>query len=293
MAQDEEWQLEGSTAELYERYLVPAITALWAADLVGRAAPQPGERVLDVACGTGVVARLAAKTMGAGHVVGLDINAAMLAVARSRPAGPTPHIEWLEASALEMPFPDRSFDLILCQLGLQFFPDRSRALREMLRVLVPDGRLALSVFTAIERTPNGEGVGGRPGSTLRPRRFDGQTFGAFSVRCRRPLSARDGSGVSRRSDSGGNADDQVSLGAGICPFAACGYASGRFGERHGKRAARRLGRCDRRGSDGVAQERCRRRGLCVSPGSPCPRRAEIAPARGSFRAFRAGACYSA
>lgn len=153
MAHDEEWQLEGSAAELYERYLVPAITALWAADLVGRAAPQAGERVLDVACGTGVVARLAAKTMGVGHVVGLDINAAMLVVARSRPAGPTPRIEWHEASALEMPFPDRSFDLILCQLGLQFFPDRSRALREMLRVLVPNGRLALSVFTAIERTP--------------------------------------------------------------------------------------------------------------------------------------------
>jgi len=153
MAQDEEWQLEGSAAELYERHLVPAITALWAADLVARAAPQPGERVLDVACGTGVVARLAAKTMGAGRVVGLDINAAMLAVARSRPAGHAPHIEWREASALEMPFPDRSFDLILCQLGLQFFPDRSRALREMLRVLVPNGRLALSVFTAIERTP--------------------------------------------------------------------------------------------------------------------------------------------
>src|SRR5215470_6682796 len=136
MARDQEWQIEGSAAELYERYLVPAVTALWAADLVWRAAPQRGERVLDVACGTGVVARLAARTMGAGHVVGLDINAEMLAVARAQPAGPAP-IEWREASALQLPFPDRAFDLVLCQLGLQFFPDRARALQEMLRVLVP------------------------------------------------------------------------------------------------------------------------------------------------------------
>jgi ubiquinone/menaquinone biosynthesis C-methylase UbiE len=153
MNHKEGWQLEGSAPELYERYLVPAITSLWATDLVDRAAPQRGERVLDVACGTGVVARSAAEAMGVGHVVGLDINAGMLAVARSRAPGPGPRIEWYEASALDMPFPDSTFDLILCQLGLQFFPDRSRALREMLRVLVPNGRLGLSVFTAIERTP--------------------------------------------------------------------------------------------------------------------------------------------
>ncbi len=81
MAEHEAWQLEGSAPELYERYLVPAITALWAADLVERAAPRPGERVLDVACGTGVVARLAAQRVGTGRVVGLDINSGMLAVA--------------------------------------------------------------------------------------------------------------------------------------------------------------------------------------------------------------------
>ena len=147
------WQLEASAPELYERYMVPAVARLWAADLVERAAPKSGERVLDVACGTGIVARLAAAAMGMGHVVGLDINQGMLAVARSRSAGPGLHIEWHEASALDLPFPDTSFDLILCQLGLQFFPDQPRALHEMIRVLVPNGRLALSVFTAIERTP--------------------------------------------------------------------------------------------------------------------------------------------
>ena len=153
MTQHEPWQLEGTAAELYERYLVPAITALWAADLVERAAPAPGERVLDIACGTGIVARTAANRIRAGQVVGLDLNPGMLAVARSVSAGHHPPIEWREGSALELPFPDGSFDVVLCQLGLQFFPDRSAALEEMFRVLAPGGRTALSVYSAIERTP--------------------------------------------------------------------------------------------------------------------------------------------
>ena len=95
MAQHEAWQVGGSAAELW--YLVPAIASLWAADLIDRAAPRPGERVLDVACGTGVVSRLAAERMGSGRVVGLDINAGMLAVARSLNS---PSIEWYEGSAL-------------------------------------------------------------------------------------------------------------------------------------------------------------------------------------------------
>ena len=153
MAQHEAWQVGGSAAELYQRYLVPAIASLWAADLIDRAAPRPGEQVLDIACGTGVVARLAAERMGSGRVVGLDINAGMLAVARSLHPGAGPSIEWYEGSALTMPFPDASFDLCLCQLGLQFFPDRPAAMREMFRVLQLGGRVALSVFSAIEHTP--------------------------------------------------------------------------------------------------------------------------------------------
>ncbi|RWI10917.1 MAG: methyltransferase domain-containing protein [Mesorhizobium sp.] len=153
MAPDEQWQLEGTAAELYQRYLVPLITSLWAADLVKRSAPRPGEQVLDVACGTGVVARLAAEQMGTGRVVGLDLNSSMLAVARAVAQNGGPKVEWHEASVHQMPFPNGTFDVILCQLGLQFFPDRARALAEMFRVLTPGGRLALSVFTAIERTP--------------------------------------------------------------------------------------------------------------------------------------------
>jgi ubiquinone/menaquinone biosynthesis C-methylase UbiE len=144
------WQLEGSAAELYQRYLVPTITTRWAEDLVGRVRPRAGEVVLDVACGTGVVARLAAEA-GA-NVTGLDLNPNMLAVARGVPSAGAP-INWIEGSALDLPFPPGSFDVVLCQLGLQFFPDQERALREMRRVLRGTGRAALSVYSPIERTP--------------------------------------------------------------------------------------------------------------------------------------------
>ncbi|HLL50277.1 MAG TPA: methyltransferase domain-containing protein, partial [Thermomicrobiales bacterium] len=140
MNDHEPWQLTGNAAELYERYLVPTITGVWAADLVRRAALQPGERVLDVACGTGIVARLAAEQVGAqGVVVGLDLNTAMLDVARALPSPAGAPITWTEASVLAMPFPDATFDVVVCQLGLQFFPDRPQALQEMRRVLVSRG----------------------------------------------------------------------------------------------------------------------------------------------------------
>lgn len=151
MPDDEHWQLEGSTPELYERYLVPAITSLWAADLIGRAPLRPDDRVLDVACGTGVVTRLAAERIATGRVVGLDLNPGMLAVARIAANGAP--IEWLEGSALCLPFEDCCFDVVFCQLGLQFFPDRPLALREMRRVLAPSGHVAVSVYSAIEHTP--------------------------------------------------------------------------------------------------------------------------------------------
>lgn len=145
------WQLEGNAAELYQRYMVPAITTKWAEDLVARAQLRAGDAVLDLACGTGVVARLAAKWVAPGRVIGLDLNAGMLAVARSVPGGAT--ISWMEGSALDLPFGGESFDVVLCQLGLQFFPDQPKALREMRRVLRPAGHTALSVFSPIERTP--------------------------------------------------------------------------------------------------------------------------------------------
>lgn len=149
---DEHWQLEGSAAELYQRYLVPGITAKWAKDLVDRARLRVGEDVLDVACGTGVVARLAASKVTPGRVTGLDLNAGMLAVARGVLNEGAP-VNWLEGSALDLPFPSGHFDAVLCQLGLQFFPDQPRALREMRRVVREQGRIAFSVYSPIERTP--------------------------------------------------------------------------------------------------------------------------------------------
>lgn len=142
----------GSAPENYERFFVPAIGAPLAADLMDIAALRPGERVLDIACGTGVVARLAAERVGAsGTVAGLDVNPGMLAVARSvTPPGMS--IEWHEASAEAMPLPDEVFDVVLCQLGLQFVPDKSAALREMRRVLAPGGRLVINVPGPITRT---------------------------------------------------------------------------------------------------------------------------------------------
>jgi SAM-dependent methyltransferase len=151
---DEQWQLDGDAAGLYQRHLVPAVTAGWAADLVERAGLRRGERVLDVACGTGVVARAAAQRVGrTGHVAGIDINPGMLAVARSLPAGPGDSTGWFQASALGLPFRAGSYDVALCQLGLQFFPDRPAALAEMRRVLVTGGRLGLTVYGPIEHNP--------------------------------------------------------------------------------------------------------------------------------------------
>jgi ubiquinone/menaquinone biosynthesis C-methylase UbiE len=153
--QQEQWQLDGEAPVLYQRYLVPAITAIWAADLVDRTNIQRGARVLDVASGTGVVARAAAARLGdGGSVTGLDINPGMLAVARSLPADSgAASIEWREGSVLALPFPDGAFDVVLCQLGLQFFPDRPAALAEIRRVLVPGGRTGISVFGPIEHNP--------------------------------------------------------------------------------------------------------------------------------------------
>ena len=135
----------GNPAANYERFFVPAIGAPLATDLVRLAALRPGERVLDVACGTGVVARLASGQVGAtGSVAGLDVNPGMLAVARSATPPGIP-VEWHEASAEAMPLADASFDVVMCQMGLQFMPDRHAALHEMRRVLVRGGRLILNL----------------------------------------------------------------------------------------------------------------------------------------------------
>lgn len=143
-----------SPAETYEQYFVPAMFLPWATILLRYASPQPGERMLDVACGTGIVARQAAPLVGAnGQVVALDMNPAMLAVARAQPAPSGATIRWQEGNAMALPFPDDTFDVVLCQHGLQFVPDRAGAVREMRRVLVPGGRALVIVLQALARHP--------------------------------------------------------------------------------------------------------------------------------------------
>ena len=144
----------GNPAETYEHYFVPAMFLPWATILLRHAAPQSRERVLDVACGTGIVARQTAPLVGAdGQVVALDMNPAMLAVARALPAPSGATITWQEGNAMALPFPDGAFDVVLCQHGLQFVPDRAGAVREMRRVLAPGGRALVIVLQALARHP--------------------------------------------------------------------------------------------------------------------------------------------
>src|SRR6185436_6273038 len=150
MTTNEQWQLTMKAAELYERCPARYILGPWAPLLVETARLAAGERVLDVACGTGVVTRAAAERVGRrGRVVGIDLNPGMIAVARSLAAIDDAPIEWLERSALDLGLDGASFDAVLCQQGLQFFPDKPVALREMRRVLDRNGRLALSVWNNV------------------------------------------------------------------------------------------------------------------------------------------------
>jgi SAM-dependent methyltransferase len=124
----------------------------WAHDLIDRLAPPPGCTVLDVACGPGTVARVLAERIGrGGRVIAADISAAMLEIGRAKPvAADAATIEWIESPAAPIPLPDASVDLVTCQQGLQFFPDKTAALAEMRRTLRPGGRAGVAVWTRVE-----------------------------------------------------------------------------------------------------------------------------------------------
>ncbi|MBX3125217.1 MAG: methyltransferase domain-containing protein [Polyangiaceae bacterium] len=143
-----------SPAELYDSVYVPAIFDRVAPLLLQRAAPRAGETVLDLACGTGIVARSLAPLVGpGGRIVALDLRPGMLAVGRARAAPSGAAIEWKQGDALALELTDDSFDLVVCQQGLQFFPDRPGALREARRVLRSGGRIALAVWQSLESHP--------------------------------------------------------------------------------------------------------------------------------------------
>ncbi len=140
-------QVTRSAAETYEEFFVPALFRQWAPIMAEAAGVKAGQKILDVACGTGVLARKAADWSAS--VTGLDRNDGMLAMARRL----APSIEWKTGRAEQLPFADASFDAVVSQFGLMFFDDRAQALREMRRVLKPGGRLAVAVWDRLENSP--------------------------------------------------------------------------------------------------------------------------------------------
>jgi ubiquinone/menaquinone biosynthesis C-methylase UbiE len=135
----------------YERFLVGPLFRPWAEILLDHARLKSAERVLDVACGTGIVARLAKERLGGhSHVVGIDVSPQMLAVARAV----APTIDWREGTAQAIPLLEgERFDVVMCHQGLQFFPDRGAALHEMRRATEHGGRLVVGVWKSMDETP--------------------------------------------------------------------------------------------------------------------------------------------
>ncbi len=143
-------QVTASAAEVYDEFFLPALFTAWAPRVVAAAALQPGQRVVDVACGTGVLAMEAVlATSPGGQIVGVDLNPGMLAVAKRK----APEIDWLEAPAESLPFEAETFDAAVSQFGLMFFDDKPAAVAEMWRVIRPGGRLAIAVWDALDHTP--------------------------------------------------------------------------------------------------------------------------------------------
>jgi SAM-dependent methyltransferase len=139
-----------AAADAYQALFVPALFREWAARVADAAAIRPGERVLDVACGTGVLAiEAGSRTADARRVAGVDANDGMLAVA----ARLAPEIEWKQGTAESLPFADRSFEVVVSQFGLMFFENRVQALREMSRVSTSPGRIAVAVWDSLENIP--------------------------------------------------------------------------------------------------------------------------------------------
>ena len=143
-------QTQIDSANVYEALFVPALFGQWAPKVADAAQIQPGQRALDVACGTGILAReLTSRTGPSGRVAGIDPSSGMVAVAKHL----APAVEWREGVAESLPFPDQSFDAVVSQFGLMFFTDRRQALREMLRVLAPGGHLAVAVWDSLDNIP--------------------------------------------------------------------------------------------------------------------------------------------
>ncbi len=152
MAEAGRYQLSGNAAQTYERDLVAIFNRPLTEIVFEHVTLHEGERVLDTACGTGIVTRVALERFkGIKTIVGVDLNSGMLDVARENTPATETLVEWHEGDICHLPFPDASFDIVMCQQGLQYIPDKLTALREMRRVLVSDGRLAFTVWSESNR----------------------------------------------------------------------------------------------------------------------------------------------
>ncbi len=260
----------GSVPANYDRFLGPLLFHAYADDLAARLPVADGMRVLEVACGTGIVSeRLARRLAGRGTLVATDLNAAMIDEARARRGGAA--IEWRPADGTALPFPDASFDAVVCQFGLMFFPDKAAGVREAWRVLRPGGRYLFNVWDAMERNPvialTHETV-----ASFFP--ADPPSFYAVPYRsprrCRRALAPRCG-GLRRRRVHAGRRARRESVG-------------GRRGDRPARRQPHRGGhraapRGRARGGEGGADGAPRRafRGPAVARTAPRPRLDGLAP----------------
>jgi ubiquinone/menaquinone biosynthesis C-methylase UbiE len=146
-------QFVGSIPEIYDRCLGPVLFEPYAADLVSRLKVGPAARVLELACGTGIVTRRLRDRLASGAtIVATDLNEPMLAFA-ARKFRPGERVEWRQADACALPFPDGSVDAVVCQFGFMFVPDKPLAMREARRVLRPGGLLAFNVWGSMEDDP--------------------------------------------------------------------------------------------------------------------------------------------
>ena len=148
------WQIAGDSPAAYEEYLVPGFFKPWAEKLVHHSSPAPGSTILDVACGTGIVARTAASKLGSdARVTGLDLNQQMLNKASEMAEKEGLKINWQQGDAGELPYEENRFDNLFCQQAMQFFPEPEQVMKEMQRVLKSGGKLALNILRSIQHNP--------------------------------------------------------------------------------------------------------------------------------------------
>lgn len=144
---DKDSSFTGSIPETYERAMVPLLFTPYAIDMARRIAQRRPLRVLEIAAGTGAVTRHLLQEIPGAHIVATDLNPAMLDQARKAVA--SPRVEWRQADGQELPFPDASFDAVVCQFGIMFFPDKVRGFSEARRVLKPGGLYCFNVWDGI------------------------------------------------------------------------------------------------------------------------------------------------